>query len=146
MMMLHIKAWNYSAGHTEGEPLPNNDKIYDMLLQSQDEVAKIEQSFQQLTRGVQGTSAMVNGYRYQFTFFHDKADSETYLGATCNSVWSLYKDGKRVTEVSSPDAILNSLHESIGLPVRSYSPPPQPLQPLTAPEVLARLEEYTVKH
>jgi len=123
--------------------------VFDRTLEDQKVVASLQQLFNQLQRGVYGGSAMINGYRYQLAFIEDGVALQVYSGATCHNVWLVQENSAR-NIIPHPYAILNSLHKSMGLPVwisptRRPQPArsdPWPLQPLTAQEVLERLDRY----
>jgi hypothetical protein len=116
MLALRIIAWNHAAGHFAGEPKPKNDKVFDQLLEDQELVANLQRQFNKLERGVVSFSIILDGYRYQFSFFQGDVVTQTYTGQTNVAMWTVEESGER-QHVDSPRAVLSALHESIGLPV-----------------------------
>jgi hypothetical protein len=82
MLSLRIEGWNQPAYTTASEPTPDTNKVFDQFIEDQEMVAELEQQFNGLPRGTHGGSVMTHGYRYQFTFFHDRVVTQTYAGVS----------------------------------------------------------------
>jgi hypothetical protein len=120
MLSLRIEVWNQPAYTTASEPTPDTNKVFDQLIEDQEMAAELERQFNDLPRGTHGGSVMTHGYRYQFTFFHDRVVTQTYEGVSFSNTWVVYNYGDKETRegVVHPRSLVASLHERVGLPVR----------------------------
>jgi hypothetical protein len=91
--------------------------MFYVMIDDQEQVDELCRQFNQLERYTFVENEIRTGYRYSFTFWNERYQ-EMYKGYTYSPQW-LVRESRlnSKSNVSYPRAILQNLHESIGLPI-----------------------------
>jgi hypothetical protein len=115
-----IKAWNYTNYHQAGVQPPDSEQVFDRTLDDQALILDLYEQFNQLRRDVRISNILLSGQKwYQFSFMEDGSLAQLYQGTSYTGAWAVTTDPtdrKKWRSVGTPHDILESLHESIGLP------------------------------